>query len=223
MSRLAILIACTLLLTYSGPALAQSPPTAAPIADRPLEAEPYVGIARHSPAGTFLGQTPDRSHLFLGLHITATIARWRRLTIGYAPEVALLVVSDNPTFVDEVVTSSHGTFTFPALAGYGPVAGVAMSPIGFEGRVRMGSRWRLYAAAAAGFVVFTRETPDVHTRRFNYTFEFGGGVDCRIGDEWWLRVGYKFHHFSNAYSAIENPGVDANVVMVGLGHAIGRR
>lgn len=202
-SLAAPLIAGVLLLVGAGPALAQSPPPA----DRPLELEPYVGIARHSPVGGFLGQTPDRNHLFFGLHMTATVARWQWLTIGYAPEVALIVVSNTPTTSD----------------GVAPVAGFAVSPIGFEGRVGVGNRWRVYGATAAGFVMFTRPTPVPESRRFNYTFELGFGADYRVADDWWLRVGYKFHHFSNAYSAPENPGVDGKVLMVGLGHALGKK
>jgi hypothetical protein len=217
------LIAGVLLLAGAGLTRAQSPPPPAAPADRPLELEPYVGIARHSPAGDFLGQTPDRSHLFLGLHITATIARTRRVTFGYAPEAALIVVSGTPTYLQEIFTTSRGSATFPVSDGVAPVAGFAVSPVGFESRVNLGARWRVYGATAAGFVFFTRPTPVTEARRFNYTFEFGGGVERRIGDEWWLRVGYKFHHFSNAYSAIQNPGVDANVVMFGLGRAIGKR
>jgi hypothetical protein len=223
--RACIVLSSTLVLALATAAVAQpqSPPADARPVERPLELEPYVGIARHSPVGDFLGQTPDRSHVFVGLHITAAIARWHRLTVAYAPEALLIVLSDNPAYVMRSFTSSHGTVTFPSSNGFAPVAGFAVSPVGFEGRVRLGSRWRVYAATGAGFVMFTRPTPVFLARRFNYTLEVGGGVDLRIHAEWWLRAGYKFHHFSNAYSAIENPGVDANVFMVGVGHGVGKR
>lgn len=221
--RLIVAAALVLALAIASAAAAQSPPADARAVERPLELEPYVGIARHSPVDDFLGRTPDRSHVFVGVHITAAIARWRRLTIGYAPETALIVLSDNPTYFEETFTSKHGAETVPRSDGFAPVAGFAMSPVGFEGRVRLGSRWRVYGATAAGFVMFTRPTPVTLARRFNYTLEFGGGVDFRIHAEWWLRAGYKFHHFSNAFSAIENPGVDANVLVVGVGHAVGKR
>src|SRR5205814_2730809 len=116
-----------------------------------------------------------------------------------------------------------GPITETNTDGRGAVAGFAVSPVGFEGRLNLGSRVRLYSATAAGFVMFTRPTPDLETRRFNYTFEYGGGAECRVGAAWWLRIGYKFHHFSNAFSKFDNPGVDANVLMVGLGRAVGKQ
>jgi hypothetical protein len=42
-----------------------------------------------------------------------------------------------------------------------------------------------------------------------------------MNDRTWLRVGYKFHHLSNAKTAPSNPGVDAKVFLVGLERAIG--
>ncbi len=36
-----------------------------------------------------------------------------------------------------------------------------------------------------------------------------------------LRLGYKFHHLSNAKSAIRNPGVDGKVWLVGIERTFG--
>jgi hypothetical protein len=221
--RMVVASALVLGLATASAAAAQSAAADPRPIEQPLELEPYVGIARHSPVGQFLGETPDRNHLFVGLHVTAAVARWRSLTVAYAPEALLIVLSDNPTYVVETFTTSRGTGTFARFTGVAPVAGFAASPVGFEGRIRVADRWRVYAATAGGFVMFTRATPDIEERRFNYTLEFGGGVDLRIHAEWWLRAGYKFHHFSNAFSALENPGVDANVFVVGVGHGVGKR
>jgi hypothetical protein len=199
---------------------AQEPLLSQPV-EPTWEAEPYVGVARHSPVGA-LSETSDRNHLFLGVHITGTVAHWGALTVSYAPEVVpLLLLSNNPTYHASTVEPGNQLAT--VIDGYGYVAGFAASPIGFETRVRLGARWRLYAATAAGFVKFTRNTPEPDARAFNYTFEFGGGAEYQAHAGWWLRVGYKFHHLSNGYSAILNPAVDGHVVMVGVAHAIGSR
>jgi hypothetical protein len=42
--------------------------------------------------GTHLGVTPDRNHVLIGVHITVDIARSRRWTLGYAPEVVPLLL-----------------------------------------------------------------------------------------------------------------------------------
>src|SRR5262245_54625375 len=57
----------------------------------------YVGAARNSPVGTHYGATPDRDHLFLGLHSTLNVWRTHRWSVGYAPEVVpLLIISKTP-------------------------------------------------------------------------------------------------------------------------------
>lgn len=81
----------------------------------------YVGVARHSLVGTHLGVTPDRNHLFLGVHTMVNFVRSRRWTLGYAPEVVpLLLISNNPKYrqVPEA-DGSHVTVE----DGRGPVAG----------------------------------------------------------------------------------------------------
>ena len=180
---------------------------------------PYVGVARHSLVGSHLGVTRDRNHLFVGLHATAHLVRSRRWTLSYAPElVPLLLISNNPTYRD--VQQADGEH-FVVEDGRGPVAGVAISPIGLEAQIRLTSRWRAYAAGATGGVWFTRAVPTAYSRAFNYTFEVGGGFLWQYRARDSLRVGYKFHHLSNLYSAPDNPGIDGAVFLLGFDRAIG--
>jgi hypothetical protein len=182
------------------------------------EVGPYAGVARHSLVGTHLGVTPDRNHLFIGVHITVNMVHSGRWTFGYAPEVVpLLLISNNPKF-RQVPDAVDGHITVED--GRGPVAGFAISPIGLEAQVRLTSRWRAYTAGAAGAVWFTREVPTAYSRAFNYTFEVGGGLLWQYRSRDSLRVGYKFHHLSNLYSAPNNPGIDGAVFLIGFDRAI---
>jgi hypothetical protein len=179
----------------------------------------YVGVARHSLVGTHLGVTPDRNHLFIGVHPTASLVRAHRWTIAYAPElVPLLLVSNNPKY-RQVPTGGGSSITFEE--GRGPVSGFAISPIGLEGQIRIFSRWRAYTAGAAGVVWFSRAVPVAYGRAFNYTFEVGGGMLWRVRSRDSLRIGYKFHHLSNLYTATQNPGIDGAVFLFGFERAIG--
>jgi hypothetical protein len=101
------------------------------------------------------------------------------------------------------------------------VAGFAISPLGVEGQVRMTSRWYAYGAGAAGGVWFTRDVPTAYSRSFNYTFEMGGGVRWQYRPRRALRIGYKFHHLSNAYTAPSNRGIDGAVFLFGFEQAFG--
>lgn len=139
-----------------------------------LEIAPYVGGARHSLVGTHLGVTPNRDHLFLGVHATVNLARTVRWAFGYAPEVVpLLLLSNNPTY-----RKPYGPpgIDWPVETGRGPVAGFAVSPVGLEAQRRVTPRTRIFASGAGGVVWFTREVPSAYSRAFNYTFEAGGGL-----------------------------------------------
>ena len=140
--------------------------------------------------------------------------------IGVArPEVVpLLLISNNPKY-RYLQEADGGHITVED--GKGAVAGFAISPIGLEAQIRLTSRWRGYTTGAAGCVWFTREVPTAYSRAFNYTFEVGGGLLWQYRSRESLRVGYKFHHLSNLYTAPANPGIDGAVFLLGFDRAIG--
>jgi hypothetical protein len=178
-----------------------------------VEITPYVGAAFNSTTGPFLGIIPDRNHLFLGAHVNVTLVRTPRWTFAYAPEVVpVLIVSNNPRLVE--LSDEFGAF--PAPGDPGPVWGFGFSPIGAELQRAVSDRTRLFGAAAVGAVWFTRPTPTIFARKFNYTFEYGGGIQWRHSPRTAWRVGYKFHHLSNNYTAYDNPGLDGHVFFAGV-------
>jgi Lipid A 3-O-deacylase (PagL) len=211
-------------------ALAIAPPAAARAQDDSAadaaagrwEIGPYVGVARHSPVGTHLGVTPDRDHFFIGIHAFAPIWSTRRLSLGFAPDaVPLLVVTNNPEYI--TVTTPSGDRRRVNSSDREPVAGFAIAPIAVEGRLAFNRVWQGFIASSVGCVWFTREVPILEARRFNCTMEIGGGVQWRYRRRTSLRLGYKFHHLSNAYTALANPGIDAAVFLAGIEQAVGRQ
>jgi hypothetical protein len=184
-----------------------------------IEIGPYVGVARHSPAGHHFGVVPDRNHLFLGVELTMNAVRTTRWAFGLAPEIVpLLIVSNNPTY-RSVSTARGGRFIIED--GRRSVTGFAVSPLALQAQVRITSRLRAYASGAGGVVWFSRAVPVADSRAFNYTFELGGGVRWQVRPRESLRIGYKFHHLSNAYTAPQNPGLDAKVFLIGYERALG--
>jgi hypothetical protein len=201
-----------LLAILSSPAFAQQPPQPQPYQ---WTLGVYVGSSQHAAAGHLWGLTKDREHYFLGLHADVPIVERARWTFSWAPELTpLVVVTNNPYYRMARVEPGNRLTTIED--GRGPVAGFGMAPIGLEADVRWKPRVEPYAAGALGCLWFTRDTPSVHSRKFNFTAEFGGGLRVRLRNQAWMRVGYKFHHFSNAHTAPANPGVDAHVVFIGF-------
>lgn len=215
-SRLdAVWLLALLAVLAPGTAWSQTADTADGPPKQPWTLSPYVGVSRHSPVGRFWGLTPDRSHLLVGLRATFPLLRGRRWTFAYAPEaIPLIVVTNNPTYR----TVPRGPGRAPDLVpdGRAPVAGAGIAPIGLELRWSSASRFGAFAGGTMGGLWFTRRIPVADARAFNFTFDFGGGIRWRMRDDLWLRVGYKFHHLSNAKTAPENPGVDAKVFYLGI-------
>lgn len=211
-------LACVSLLTATSAALAQS---ASPREARgPWTLAFYVGGSTHSPVGHHWGLTPNRRHMQLGLHATVPIVRRPRWSFRYAPEITpLLIVTNNPTYGRAMSeTGLPVVIEGPAR----PVAGIGFAPIGFEGQQRLAGRVHTYQTGALGALWFTRQAPVLGSRAFNFTFEFGGGFLWPLAGRVALRTGYKFHHFSNAKTAQQNPGVDAKMFFVGLERTYGR-
>lgn len=182
---------------------------------------PYVGGSFDSAVGNRWGITPGRQSLFVGLHARVPLVERPRWSFNWAPElVPLLIVTHNPRY--ETQTDAAGGKTFVELTP-APVAGFGFAPIGLEAQGALRSRVRAYGAGALGGLIFTRNTPVVDARKFNFTAEFGGGLLWRIHPRLWLRTGYKFHHFSNAKTAPNNPGVDAHVFYLGMERMLASR
>jgi hypothetical protein len=174
---------------------------------------PYLGAGRHSPAGYNWGSTPDRDHLFFGVHFATPVLRAGRVTLMYAPNATpFVMISNNPRY--KLVET--GGILRKVESGRGPVFGAGLAPFGLQGEVRLTERVAFYSMAALGGAWFTDYMPRDGARRFNFSIEFGGGTFVRIKNERALQIGYKFHHFSNMYTARENPGLDGHVFYLGL-------
>jgi hypothetical protein len=199
-------------------AAAQSPGEP-PARRRAIDVGAFVGAARHSLAGTHLGLIPDRNHVFASLQLAIEIVGNRLLRVAYAPQLLpLVVVTNNPT--DQTVRLAGGG-TFIVEGPPSPVLGVGVAPISVEAQLCPQRRICVYGGGAAGAVWFGRAVPVRDARAFNYTFEFGGGLRWKYASVHSLVVGYKFHHLSNAYTARENPGLDAAVLVVGYTRELG--
>jgi len=177
---------------------------------------PYLGAARNSPGGDQWGATPDRDHYFLGVRGSAPVLRVKRLSLAYAPElVPLLIVTNNPTYRTVTVIQGGTSRLRQVEDGRGPVLGAGVTPLGLEALLEVRPKLALFGAAGVGVIWFTREVPVANSRAFNYATEMGGGVLWEYRARRRLRFGYKFHHLSNNWTALANPGLDGDVFTVG--------
>jgi len=96
------------------------------------------------------------------------------------------------------------------------ITGAGLSPVGFQVNFRRRERVQPFAQGAGGFVYFGERVPDERGAQFNFTADFGGGVQWKTGARRAWTVGYRYHHVSNGYRADVNPGFDSNLFYVGF-------
>jgi hypothetical protein len=83
-----------------------------------------------------------------------------------------------------------------------------VTPLGMQVNFRNGRRVQPFFDAHGGMLYFTRQEPVPNSSQFNFTFNFGTGVQVFTGKRSALLVGYKYHHISNNETAPQNPGID---------------
>jgi hypothetical protein len=71
-----------------------------------------------------------------------------------------------------------------------------------------------------GYMFSSQQVPIPNAGSFNFTFEFGAGLELYGTHERSLRLEYQVQHFSNKQSAQFNPGVDSGFIK--LTYAFGR-
>ncbi len=229
-TRSRVLRACLMLMLVTvvmpSPAAAQETP--APRVDA-LGSEPapkgqwrigaFAGAAHNSPITPRLGTTPGRDHYFLGLQVQTTVLKMGAARVSYGVQVvpAMIVRGRTLPFYYYVPPDDPPVVLDNTAYAFG------FSPFAIELAVPLAGRVGVYAAAAGGMIFFNKPFPVPEAESSNFTIEYGGGLLVRISRRHWLQAGYKFHHLSNSYNSIVNPGLDANMFYVGIWRTLGKR
>jgi hypothetical protein len=96
------------------------------------------------------------------------------------------------------------------------ITGAGLSPVGFQLNLRRRERAQPFVQASGGFLYFGERIPDARGAQFNFTADFGGGVEWKTGSRRAWTLGYRYHHVSNGFRADVNPGFDSNLFYAGF-------
>jgi len=98
--------------------------------------------------------------------------------------------------------------------------GEGISPVGFQWNFRPKHRMQPILMGHGGYMYSTRAIPIEGAGSFNFTFDFGGGVEWFQSTKRSWRAEYRYHHISNDDTANQNPGIDNGVFQ--LSYVFGR-
>jgi len=184
------------------------------IGDRYVEAS--AGFSWYSPRGGGWGMITDRRVYLTGVRWEWILDAEGAFAWAYTAEwIPLAVVERTHGETINCYSSAVGRVCerdrSPRVA-----IGTGASPLGLKMYLNRAGNTRFFGNAAAGGLVFSTDVPVYNSRRLNYVFEYGGGVELLRHDGRAVTLGYRFHHISNGSSARINPGLDANILYVGL-------
>lgn len=94
--------------------------------------------------------------------------------------------------------------------------GLGANPLGIRINHRATDRLQPFIAGSAGFIYFFLPIPDQRGMNLNFTVDAGLGVQVVLTSTTTLTLGYRYHHLSNGFRGKINPGVDANLLYLGV-------
>jgi len=167
---------------------------------------------------SFYAQTFDRHLSLVGLRYGRLLSRNRFLSVRYVPEIIPAAVLSEPS-VDGIALPRR----VPHLTGTEYVYGVGANPVGFELLFAPAGKIRPFLSTNEGFLYFRRNVPSFFAAQFNFAADVRAGASIRLNGERTISFAYVFHHFSNAFEARDNPGVDSQMIYVGYTFSFRRR
>src|SRR5882724_6298457 len=161
---------------------------------------------------TLIGKTPDVKFGNIGLRYGRVLKTSKTVAFEWTIDVIPVSVLSNPR---PEVTSAGPGFTITSLVRHS-VYGFGAAPIGWKLNFRRNRRLQPFAQATGGFLYFNRQAPVDDSSRFNFTFDFSGGVQIVNSNRRSVTIGYKYQHISNGFTGTFNPGVDVQMAFAGF-------
>ncbi len=179
----------------------------------------WGGASFDSP--TLIGKSEDSRFGIVGLRYARVVAAGNGMALKYTIDaVPVAVLSyERGRFVPD---STPGVFRFETSRK--SVYGAGIAPIGLQLNFRRSKRVQPFAGGSLGFIYFTEPVPDERSviepgragKQFNFTADFGGGVQFFTSERRALTFGYRYHHLSNGNRGEINPGFDSNLFYAGF-------
>jgi hypothetical protein len=181
-----------------------------------------VGLERRSFLGSHLsGAWVAEVRPFMS--VTDPTMKGFKLEFPQVPAYSGVVTFTSPIPVDRPVSNAPLSVLLVSQSGVYPgtatyIGGTrstyvsAFSPLGYKLSLAPRGRIQPFVTGLGGFAVSPRDIPLFNSAAFNYTFEFGAGVQWFQTHTRSCRFEYRYHHLANSgTSGAANPGIDSGV------------
>lgn len=215
-ASVALLMSATTVRAQDGLPAGRPPPTFAV----------WSAFAGNEPLNTRIGDTNDRDLFLVGVRARWLLSESGALEVAYTADLLPAVVSTGMpsyTFVNVPgpLCPLNQTCALPIITEMTrkTVYGFGAAPLGGELRYRATRPLAFVLRGSAGGVYFSRPIPDPEERRFNFIFDFGAGAELRFSRRVAIAAGYRLNHISNAGRGPVNPGMNSQMLELGLNFA----
>lgn len=178
--------------------------------DRRNEFGIWGGISFDAP--TWIGKTRDARFGNIGLRYGRVLAANESLAFSWTIDAVPVAVLSVNRFT--IVPTGSGSFTVQRTREH--TYGAGLSPIGLKLNFRRSQMVQPFASGSGGFLYFSKDVPVPGAKRFNFTFDFGGGVQIVRNSGRAITIGYKYQHISNGDRSPINPGGDVQMIYGGF-------
>lgn len=162
----------------------------------------FVGGYSFNSTRGFWGKIPNaKLKIFILRYNRKLLVFDKRHLIEYVGEINISANYNIP---------SNNEYQSDSFTGYG------LTPLGFQFNFNQNKTVQPFLKSSTGFMYFNKPFPDDRGVKFNFTLEFGTGLEFIITQNISFTVGYKYHHMSNGQFGQINPGVDSNVFYTGI-------
>lgn len=161
---------------------------------------------------TLIGKTPDARFGNIGLRYGRVLLASKTVAFEWTIDAIPLSILSNKRFT----AVPNGTGGFTVTQTRKSVYGWGLAPIGWKFNFRRNRRVQPFGQATGGFLYFNEQVPVDSAARFNFTFDFSGGIQIVNSNRRAFTIGYKYEHISNAYRSPINPGVDVQMIFAGF-------
>lgn len=161
-------------------------------------------------APTLIGKTPDARFGNVGVRYGRVLLTSRTVAFEWTIDAVPMAILSSKRFV----ALPEGGFILNQARK--SVHGWGTAPIGLKFNFRRNCRGQPFAHATGGFLYFNEAVPESNAARFNFTFDFAGGIQIVNSSRRAFIIGYKYQHISNGNRALVNPGTDVQMIYAGF-------
>jgi hypothetical protein len=115
------------------------------------------------------------------------------------------------SYTDLMTGVTYSGTTTTSCHGRRWVAGEAISPAGLQLNFLPRRKMQPFLIGHGGYMYSTHQIPVDNAGSFNFTFDFGAGLELYRTRGKSIRAEYRYHHISNNNTAPNNPGIDSGL------------